>query len=854
MIFFSEPISTNATVLLTDSRNVALPEQSIFFAIKGERHDGHQFIKQLYDAGIREFVVEKKAVTDAHKNQWSALPQAKFWLVENAIRAMQNLVSEHRQKFNIPVVGITGSNGKTIVKEWLNTLLSVDYDIIKSPKSYNSQLGVSLSVWEMNEKHTLGIFEAGISKSGEMEFLEPIIRPTIGIFTNIGSAHDEGFRSRKQKTTEKLRLFQRSEVLIYCKDYAEIDEEITILLRAVNPKIKLIGWSKLARNEFSVSENHSEKNNLTEAADRPQPSPKEKGAFNRVLDILWSGNNYTFDVPFIDDASIENATHCIFTMLYLGINSTEIQIRLQLLKPLAMRLELKQGINDCSLIDDSYNNDFAGLTMALNFMSQQTKNQYKILIISDLLQSGLAETELYESIAGLIQAHEIDEIIGIGEVISRHQEAFNHGTFFDSTEDFLGKYPINHFNNSLILVKGARKFAFEKIINQLVRKVHGTVFEVNLDALTNNLNYYRNKIGNETKIMVMVKAFAYGSGSAEVASLLQYHRVDYLGVAYTDEGINLRQNGIKLPIMVLNPQPESFAKLIEFDLEPEIYSFKIFKQYLDFVRFFEDSEKPLPPAPSPREKGSKIHLKLDTGMHRLGFVEDEIEQLIEILRENKQIKIATIFSHLVGADESEHNVFSKMQIEKFDRMSKKIMQTLDYQNAEPSIVRHICNSAGIVRFPEAKFDMVRLGIGLYGVEITATEQNALQTVGTLKTIISQIKNLKKGETVGYSRQGILEKDSRIATIAIGYADGFDRRLSKGVGRVLVNGVACPVVGNVCMDMTMIDVSDAVCAEGDEAIIFGKDLPISDLAKSINTIPYEILTGVSERVKRVFYRE
>ncbi len=837
MTFFSEPISTNATVLLTDSRSIALPEQSVFFAIKGERHDGHQFIKQLYEAGVREFVVEKKAVTDAHKNQWSSLAQAKFWLVENAIRAMQNLASEHRQRFDIPVVGITGSNGKTIVKEWISTLLSADYNIIKSPKSYNSQLGVPLSVWEMSQNHTLGIFEAGISKSGEMEFLEPIIRPTIGIFTNIGSAHDGGFRSRKQKTTEKLRLFRQSDVLIYCKDYAEIDEEITILLRAVNPKIKLISWSKLAGNEFSVSENYSENNNR-----------------NRVLEILWSNKNYIFRVPFIDDASIENATHCIFTMLYLGIDAAEIQARLQLLKPLAMRLELKQGINDCSLIDDSYNNDFAGLTMALNFMSQQTKIQHKILIISDLLQSGLPENELYESIAGLIQAHEIGEIIGIGEVISRNKVAFKNGTFFDSTEDFLEKYPVNQFKNSLILVKGARKFTFEKIVNRLVQKVHGTVFEVNLDALTNNLNFYRNKIGSETKIMVMVKAFAYGSGSAEVASLLQYHRVDYLGVAYTDEGINLRQNGIKLPIMVLNPQPESFAKLIEFDLEPEIYSFKIFKQYLNFVRFFGDSVKPLPPAPSPVERGSKIHLKLDTGMHRLGFVEDEIEELIQILEQNKQIKIATIFSHLVGADESEHNVFSKMQIEKFTRMSEKIMQSLDYRNAEPSIVRHICNSAGIIRFPEAKFDMVRLGIGLYGVEITATEQNALQTVGTLKTIISQIKNLKKGETVGYSRQGILEKDSRIATIAIGYADGFDRRLSKGVGRVLVNGVACPVVGNVCMDMTMIDVSEAVCVEGDEVTIFGKDLSISDLAKSIGTIPYEILTGVSERVKRVFYRE
>ena len=821
MKFLSEPITTNATVLLTDSRFVAQPEHSIFFAIKGERHDGHQFIKELYQKGVREFVVEQKAMSDNLKNHLVSLSDARFFLVENAIRALQNLVIEHRKKFDIPVIGITGSNGKTIVKEWLSTLLSSDYGISKSPRSYNSQLGVPLSVWEMNENHTLGIFEAGISKSGEMENLEPIIRPTIGIFTNVGSAHDEGFRSRKQKTTEKLRLFCRSKTLIYCKDYGDIDEEIQILLRAVNPTIELIGWSKKSNNTTWV---------------QTQKFDGENTKHYTTIQVSHKEQIHLFTIKFVDDASIENATHCIFLMLHLGISISEIQARLNLLKPIAMRLELKQGINDCYLIDDTYNNDFAGLSMALNFMSQQHTQHRKVLIISDLLQSNLKENELYESIADLVRGKEIDQIIGIGEVISRNKNLFRNGSFYDSTEDFLEKYPINQFNNSLILLKGARQFMFERIVNRLIQKVHGTVFEVNLDALTNNLNYYRSKIGTSTKIMVMVKAFAYGSGSAEVASLLEYHRVHYLGVAYTDEGVTLRQNGIKLPIMVLNPQPESFAKLIEYNLEPEIYSFKLFNQYLDYIASF-------------KKNTFKIHLKLDTGMHRLGFEEHEIEQLIGLLQHNPPIKIATIFSHLVGADESEHNDFSHLQIEKFERMSQKIMQVLDYQ-----VDRHICNSAGIVRFPEAKFDMVRLGIGLYGVEITGTEQNALQTVGTLKTVISQIKNLKAGETIGYSRKGILEKDARIATIAIGYADGFDRGFSKGIGKVLVNGVACPVVGNVCMDMTMIDVSDALCEEGDEVIIFNKDLTINDLAKSIGTIPYEILTGVSERVKRIFYKE
>lgn len=817
MKFSSEPIITEASVLLTDSRFVSQPEHSIFFAIKGERHDGHQFIEELYKKGVREFVVEKKAISDDFKNYLKKLTNVKIFLVENSIRALQNLVVEHRQKFDIPVVGITGSNGKTIVKEWLSILLSKDYNVVKSPGSYNSQLGVPLSVWEINENHTLGIFEAGISKSGEMENLEPVIRPSIGIFTNIGSAHDAGFRSRKQKTTEKLRLFRRSKTLIYCKDYEDIDDEIRILLKAVNPKIELIAWSRKAGSNIFV--------NAT------------KSATYCTLQILWNSKIYDFKIPFADDASIENATHCIFLMLHQGIEINEIQARLDLLKPVAMRLELKQGINDCYLIDDTYNNDYAGLSMALNFMSQQHTKRRKTLIISDLLQSGLEESELYESIGDLVKGKEIDQVVGIGEVISRNQKFFDKAVFYDSTDAFLEKHPINQFQSSLILVKGARKFEFEKIVNRLIQKVHGTVFEVNLDALTNNLNFYRNKIGSSTKIMVMVKAYAYGSGSAEVASLLEYHRVDYLGVAYTDEGVILRQNGIKLPIMVLNPQPETFAKLIEYNLEPEIYSFKIFKQYLDFVSPFTN-------------KTLKIHLKLDTGMHRLGFDEQNIEALIELLKQNPQIKIASIFSHLVGADESEHNGFSKTQIEKFEQMSNQIIDSLG--GIKP--LRHICNSAGIIRFPEAKFDMVRLGIGLYGVEVTGIEQHELQTVGTLKTVISQIKHLKKGETIGYSRKGILEKDSKIATIAIGYADGFDRGFSKGVGKVLVNGVACPVVGNVCMDMTMIDVTEAICEEGDEVVIFGKDLSIRDLAKTIDTIPYEILTGVSERVKRVFYKE
>ncbi len=815
MNFISEPIKTEASVLLTDSRLVTQAEQSIFFAIKGEHHDGHLFIQDLYEKGVREFVVEKKASSPDLVKKWEACTEAKFFLVENAIKALQELVIRHRRQFDLPLIGITGSNGKTIVKEWLSALLANDYHLVKSPGSYNSQIGVPLSVWQLNAAHSLGIFEAGISMTGEMERLEPMIRPSIGIFTNIGPAHNVGFRSLKSKITEKLRLFQHSQVLIYCKDYETIDEEINILLKAVNPKLTLIAWSKNVEQNFGVNYIKEKKQTLAK--------------------IQWNDLLLEFQIPFTDDASIENVTHCLMVMLYLGKTQESIQAGLHLLKPIAMRLELKQGINDCYLIDDTYNNDYAGLSVALDFMSQQHTKRRKVLILSDLLQSGLPESELYASISELCQHNEIDFLIGIGELISTHQHYFKNAVFFPNTEAFLEEFQWNELKSSLILLKGARKFTFEKIVNKLVSKIHGTVFEINLEALTHNLNFYRNKIGQSTKIMVMVKAFAYGSGSAEVASLLEYHRIDYLGVAYTDEGVFLRENGIKLPIMVLNPQPESFAKLLEMSLEPEIYSFKILDQFLNFIE-----NKP---------GKFKIHLKLDTGMHRLGFESKDLSELISKLKQNKNLEIASIFSHLVGADESIHNEFSQNQISTFVSMTEEIDAQLGIKS-----LKHICNSAGIIRFPEARFDMVRLGIGLYGVEATGGEQSALQTVGTLKTIISQIKFIPKGETIGYSRKGIVGKDSKIATIAIGYADGFDRGFGNGVGEVLVNGILCPVVGNVCMDMTMIDVSEVDCEEGDEVIIFGKEPSIKDLASKIGTIPYEILTNVSERVKRVFYKE
>ncbi len=831
MPVFQEPVITTAKILLTDSRFLSEAAGTIFFAIKGERHDGHRYVSELYEKGIRDFVLEKKSYQASEElRAFAEKEEVHVWLAENSIRALQELAARHRRQFTYPVIGITGSNGKTIVKEWLSSLLSGTFQIVKSPRSYNSQIGVALSVWGMDNEHDLGIFEAGISLQNEMQNLEPVIRPDIGIFTNIGSAHNEGFRSRKQKITEKMRLFRKSKVLIYCRDYQEIDEEIRIFLKAVNPDIELVGWSLKGQGSVLAD--------IRKAED------------HAIVVLYWKGEEYVFRIPFTDDASVENAIHCAFAGLVLRQcaggkpSAGDFLEKFMQLKPVAMRLELKQGTQDNYIIDDTYNNDLGGLTMALNFMSQQHTRRNKVLILSDLLQTGLREEELYKDLADLVKAQEIELFIGVGEKLVANKHLFAQSSrqeplFFRETHELLEQFRFSSLQNNLILVKGARKYTFEKIVNKLVQKIHGTVFEVNLDALTHNLNFYRSKIGPGTKLMVMVKAFAYGSGSTEVAGWLQYHRVDYLAVAYTDEGVQLRRNGIQLPIMVLNAQPDSFGNLFDYNLEPEIFSLRNLREFLSFIA---SRKEPLP-------EQVNIHLKIDTGMHRLGFVEADISELMHLLSAHPFLRVASIFSHLVGADEVEHISFSRQQIRAFESLSGKIIAGLGYRP-----LRHICNSAGIIRYPEARFEMVRLGIGLYGVESAGLEQESLQTVGTLKTTISQIKSLPKGETVGYGRRGVLERDARIATIAIGYADGLDRGFSRGVGQVLVNGVLCPVVGNICMDMTMIDVTEAPCEEGDQVIIFGKDHSIIQLADQIGTIPYEILTGVSERVKRVFYRE
>jgi len=782
--------------LLTDSRKLAPTDEALFIAIKGYHHNGHDFIPYLLKAGITQFIVEQ--------NLAPLEVGANVLQVKSSIAALQLLAKHKRAQYDLPVIGITGSNGKTIVKEWLGQLLSPYQSVVKSPGSYNSQLGVPLSIWGMQSYHEIAIIEAGISKRGEMSRLEKIIQPTIGIFTNIGTAHDEGFQSMEEKTKEKARLFQHTETVIYCKDHTLIDSLL---------KSKGYTWGFHKSSDIVVEKVIKETSTTT-------------------CQLNYKTNSLTFTLPFTDSASLENVMHCISLMIFMGYSQQQIQEGLYTLKTVKMRLELKRGINGCQLIDDTYNSDLAGVQVALDFLASQGQNRKKSIIISDLLQTGLSKATLYEALYQRIQAVDPVRIIAIGPDCSSIFTSFEDVDTYLSTQDFIEQFDFDQLDKELILVKGARSFAFEKIVSRLEEKIHGTHLEINLDALTHNLNYYRGLLKPDTKMMVMVKAFAYGSGSLEIANLLQHHRVDYLGVAYADEGVALRNSGITMPVMVMNPSEESFDKLTGYNLEPELYNPAILRQFIDYLG----------------EKPASIHIKLDTGMHRLGFKEAELAHLIDVLKNHPNLIIKSIFSHLAGADEALHNDYSKQQAQQFVAMSQQITAAL---KINPLL--HLLNSPGIVRFPEYHFDMVRLGIGLYGIEATNMAQNRLQPISSLKTIVSQINTLKTGDTVGYSRKGEVKKDTKVATIAIGYADGFFRAFSNGVGRVFIKGKKVPVIGNVCMDMTMVDVTDIPdVQEGDEVEIFGEHITISEVAGFINTIPYEILTSVSQRVKRVYY--
>jgi alanine racemase len=805
--------TTVIRTLLIDSRKLSNAETSLFFAIVGERHNGHMYLQDLYDKGVRNFIVS----TLPQNNQ--TFTDSNFILVADTLLAMQQLCVFHRKQFKIPVIGITGSNGKTIVKEWLYQLMREDKNIVRSPKSFNSQVGVPLSVWQINEENNLGIFEAGISQPHEMKLLEQIIQPTIGLITNIGQAHDENFENQKQKVDEKLKLFINAEVLIYCKDYLLVNDEI-IANKTFN-EVKLFTWSKKLRADLLVGR-------IT------------KSTTNTEIQGVYKNDFIRINIPFTDEASIENAIHCWAMMLYLGYENSVVADRMRFLSPVAMRLDLKEGINNCSIINDSYNSDLGSLAIAIDFLNQQKQHPKKTLILSDILQSGRNEEVLYKEVAELIHKKGISRLIGIGEGISNQMKQFDvEKSFYKSTNDFLKQFNNSFFRDETILLKGARVFGFEAISKVIQQKAHETVLEINLNAIVHNLNYFRSKIKADTKIMAMVKAFSYGSGSFEIANILQFHRVDYLAVAYADEGIELRKAGITMPIMVMNPEEQSYDAMIQYNLEPEIYSFRVLSLFEETLKRTERNiTQPI-----------AIHIKLDTGMHRLGFDSAEVNELIVRIKNNKRLCVKSIFSHLAATDEAEHDEFTWHQIQQLNAMSEKIKAHFTYP-----IMKHILNSAGITRFPDAQFDMVRLGIGLYGIGVNAIEQTQLQNVSTLKTSISQIKNIPANETIGYSRKGVAKGDIQIATVPIGYADGLSRKLSNGKGKMIVKGKLAPIIGNVCMDMCMIDITNINANENDEVIVFGDANPITEVAKDIGTIAYEVLTNVSRRVKRVYYQE
>ncbi len=850
--------------LLTDSRSLCFPEQTLFFALRTPHGDGHRYIDDLYRRGVRAFVVEH--VPD-HAD--TAYPGACFLLVPSPLAALQRLAERHRDEFNIPVVGITGSNGKTWVKEWLYQLLSginqpstpqpspSNLKVTRSPRSYNSQIGVPLSVWLLNENTQIGLFEAGISQPGEMLALHDIIQPTLGIFTSLGAAHQENFRSMDEKCMEKLQLFHDAEAVIYPSD----DDVVSRSIRRSAYRGERIGWSRYNEQApFFVK-------NVAQEADG-----------STHITYIYKGTRASYAIPFTDEASVENSISCAAAALYLGMTTDEVAAGMAHLEPLAMRLEVKEGQHGLTLINDSYNNDLQSLDIALDFLQRREEDgSRRMVVLSDIQQSGETVNRLYSQVATLLKERNIGRLVGIGHEIASAASLFNmdEKAFFNSTSDFIRSDLFRNLHDSVVLLKGARSFGFEHITELLEQKVHETILEVNLGAVVHNLNHFRSLMKPETKMVCMIKADAYGAGAIEVAKTLQEHRVDYLAVATADEGAELRRAGITQNIIVMNPEMSSFKTLFDYDLEPEVYSFRLMDALIRAAR-------------AQGITGWPVHIKLDTGMHRLGFNvsagsagtagttgnagsaettgmtgndgtnetagmtgsagTNDLPELIARLKAQQAIIPRSVFSHFVGSDSDDFNQFSALQFERFDNASRQLQAAFSHK-----ILRHIDNSAGIEHFPERQLDMCRLGIGLYGVE-PYSPSSRLETVSTLKTTILQIRDVPKDETVGYSRKGTLTRDSRIAAIPIGYADGLDRHLGNRHGYCIVNGQKAEYVGNICMDVALIDVTDIPCQEGDTVEIFGQQLPVGVLSNILQTIPYEVLTSVSGRVKRIYYQD
>lgn len=809
----------NIGFILTDSRSLCFPEETLFFALKSERNDGHNYIPELYRRGVKNFVV-----TDVPKGYASDYPEANFLKVVNTLEALQRLAERHRDEFDIPIVGITGSNGKTMVKEWLYQLLSSSMYVTRSPRSYNSQIGVPLSVWLMTEQTQVGVFEAGISMPGEMLALRDIIQPTIAILTNIGEAHQRNFESKAEKCREKLVLFHDAQTVVYNADDEIVRNELEKVDEVLpNGEVQeRLGWSLQDKKSAMFIKSIEKKETQTQ-----------------IKYIYKGGEESEYVIPFIDEASVFNSIACAIVALKLGLSAEELNKRMQQLEPIAMRLEVKVGQHGCTLINDSYNSDINSLDIALDFMNRRPdhKGCRHTLILSDIQQSGEAAEQLYAEVSNLARKRGVVKFIGIGPEISSQsaQIQIAEKFFFNSVEQFIHSEVFQSLRDEVILLKGARQFGFDQITELLVQKVHETTLEVNLNAVVKNLNYYRSFMKPDTKLVCMIKADGYGAGAVEIAKTLQDHRVDYLAVAVADEGATLRRNGITSNIMIMNPEMTAFKTMFDYDLEPEVYSFRLLEALI------KAAEKE-------GITGFPVHIKLDTGMHRLGFdPKNDMDRLIDRLKHQNAIIPRSVFSHFVGSDSDDFDEFSAKQFALFDEGSKKLQSAFEHK-----IIRHIDNSAGIEHFPERQLDMCRLGLGLYG--INSRNNETIHNVSTLKTTILQLRNVPAGDSIGYSRKTILDKDSVIAAIPIGYADGLNRHLGNRHGYCLVNGKKAEYVGNICMDVCMIDVTGIDCKEGDSVEIFGDHLPVTVLSDILETIPYEVMTGISNRVKRIYFQD
>lgn len=805
-------LNTSISRLITDSRSVPYGEDGIFVALTGENHDGHNYIDDAYQKGIRCFLVEKE------QTQENLAETACFIEVSNTLEALQAIAGWHRSHFDIPVIAVTGSNGKTIVKEWLDHILGVRFNVVKSPKSYNSQVGVALSLWNIRSDHDIAIIEAGISQPGEMSRLETMIKPDIGVFTNIGEAHQKNFSSLEQKIGEKLELFKEVTELLYCRDHKEVYQQVSekqeIGFFINNPRV--FSWSREGGGDFEVSNVSVDKDGTT-------------------FTLTHNDEKSNWEIPFNDKASLENSLHCLAIAFRFGLSYREISRGLALLPKMQMRLEFKRGINQSTIINDSYNHDPESLRVGLEVLKSHTHHPHTALILSDMIEAGYDEEFLYQKVAEIVAAHKPELFIGIGPLLKKYRQYFSGACqFYETTTEFLENLDPQIFRDTCVLLKGARRFRFEKIDSRLRLEHHITRLEVNLDSLVDNLNFYKSQLSPPTQLMVMVKAFSYGTGAVDVAKLLEYHRADYLGVAYADEGIELRRNGIQLPIMVMNPYPASFDIIMDYDLEPEIYNFRMLSMASDLAE--------------ERNSQMSIHIKVDTGMSRLGFFNSEAEELGKKLSQNPGLRIKSVFSHLVAGEDEGEESFTRKQIQRYE----DFCATLQNYGIN-GYLKHICNTAGIINYPESHYDMVRLGLGLYGIDTTEKARYNLANVLSFKTVVAQIKEISPDDTIGYNRKGRLPNGGKIATLMAGYADGIKMSLSNGNGAVVINGKKAPIVGKICMDMFMVDVTGIEVEEGDEAVIFGDNPDIKQVAYDAETIPYDILSGIPPRVKRVYYR-